>query len=112
MFLEESCEGAQMRRTQLRGQSRGYGAAQAVYAAAVWLLWLLKALAMGAGEALAALYRQLQLLALTLTPGHEYELESDRAGRAAELRVAALCVRLLPSLIFEFFLEYCAVQKI
>lgn len=47
-------------------------------------------LIMGASEALVALYKHLKLLALTLTPGHEYELESDRAGRSAELRVSAL----------------------
>ncbi|KAG0632280.1 hypothetical protein M758_1G317100 [Ceratodon purpureus] len=79
-----------MHRAQSRGQSRGYGAAQVAYSVVAWSLWLVKVLIMGAGEALAALYRQLKLLALTLTPGHEYELESDRAGRAAELRVSAL----------------------
>lgn len=88
-----------MSRTQVRGQSRGYGAAKGVYTALAWLLWLLKVLVMGAGEALVALYKQLKLLALTLTPGHEYELESDRAGRAAEMRVAALWVCVPPSFL-------------
>jgi hypothetical protein len=45
---------------------------------------------MGVGNALEALYRHFKLLLLTLSPSHELELESDRAGRAAELRVFSL----------------------
>ncbi len=47
---------------------------------------------MGVANALEALYRHLKLLLLTLSPSHEFELESDRAGRAAELRVSSLYV--------------------
>lgn len=56
---------------------------------------------MGAADAVVALYKQLKLLALTLTPGHEYDLESDRAGRAAELRVASLWVFFLLSVLWD-----------
>lgn len=45
---------------------------------------------MGVANALEALYRHFKLLLLTLSPSHEFELESDRAGRAAELRVSSL----------------------
>lgn len=78
-------------------KGRGYGGvAKTIGTVLAWVLWLVKVLIMGAAEAVVALYKQLKLLALTLTPGHEHELESDRAGRAAELRVAALWVRLPP----------------
>lgn len=101
-----------MSRTQeLVQESPGYGAAKTIETVLVGVLWLVKVLLMGAGEALVALYKQLKLLALTLTPGQEYELESDRAGRAAELRVAALWVRLSPSpallLLLQNFLNLC-----
>lgn len=57
---------------------------------------------MGVANALQALYRHLKLLLLTLSPSQEFELESDRAGRAAELRVSSLYVS-----IFSVFLPLC-----
>ncbi len=60
-----------------------------MWAAAVWTVRLV---VMGVANALEALYRHLKLLLLTLSPSHEFELESDRAGRAAELRVSSLYV--------------------
>ncbi len=61
---------------------------------------------MGVGNALEALYRHFKLLLLTLSPSHELELESDRAGRAAELRVFSLYV----SVLLSFF--PCAISSI
>lgn len=65
------------------------------YATKAWrvfrfLLWLIKIIVMGAAAAIAALYRQLKLLVLTINPNNQQDLESDRAGRAAELKVASL----------------------
>jgi hypothetical protein len=74
-----------------------------VWAAAVWTVRLV---VMGVANALQALYRHLKLLLLTLSPSHEFELESDRAGRAAELRVSSLYV----SILLSFF--PCAISPI
>lgn len=98
-----------MRRVQTR---RGYGETwKAICTVLVWVWWPVKVLAMGAGAALVALYKQLKLLALTLTPGHEYDLESDRAGRAAELRVAALWVRLPQDFLIILSQNLCQIPK-
>lgn len=75
---------------QSQAYSPGYMKAKAIWNFTIWFFWLLKLLIMGAVEALADFYRRLKLLVLTLTPGQELELESDRAGRAAELRVSSL----------------------
>ncbi len=61
---------------------------------------------MGVANALEALYRHFKVLLLTLSPSHELELESDRAGRAAELRVFSLYV----SVLLSFF--PCAISSI
>jgi hypothetical protein len=74
-----------------------------VWAAAVWTVSLV---VMGVADALQALYRHLKLLLLTLSPSHEFELESDKAGRAAELRVSSLYV----SILLSFF--PCAISSI
>jgi hypothetical protein len=74
-----------------------------VWAAA---LWTVKLVVMGVANALQALYRHLKLVLLTLSPSHEFELESDRAGRAAELRVSSLYV----SILLSFF--PCAISSI